>query len=335
MASFIARRLILLVPVLLGVSVMTFVISHVAPANPARLMAGPRAGAAQVEAVRHAYGLDLPLWQQYLRYLGDLARGNLGTSFHTQHPVRDDLASFLPATVELAVAAMVITVLVGVPLGIVSAVFRGRWVDHVSRLIAVSGASLPVFWLALVAQLVLYGRLGWFPSGGRLDTGLSPPPAVTGMYTVDSLLAGNPRLFGNALWHLALPAAVLAFGALAVVARLVRGSLLGVLRQEYIRTARAKGLTRRAVIRHHALRNALLPTLTVLGLQTGYLLSGAILVELVFSWSGIGLYTAQSIGTADYNAVMSVTLVVAALFMAVNLLVDVLYALADPRIHFG
>jgi len=335
MVVFILRRLVLLIPILFGVSILTFVVSHVVPGDPARLIAGPHATAAEVAVVRHAYGLDRPLWQQYVTYIGDLLHGNLGISLHTQRPVRDDLSSFLPATIELTAAAMLITIALGIPLGILAALTRNNWPDAVVRLFSTLGVSVPVFWLALVAQLVLYDFLGWFPAGGRLDTTLQPPPHITGMYTIDSLLAGNGPLLANSLWHLALPAIVLSLGSLAVVIRMMRGSMLEVLRQDYIRTASAKGLGERLIIWRHAFRNALLPTITVAGLQTGYLLGGAILVEAVFSWSGIGLYTVQSIFTSDYNAVMGVTLMIAALFILVNLLVDVLYAIVDPRIHLG
>ncbi|HZS88834.1 MAG TPA: ABC transporter permease [Chloroflexota bacterium] len=332
--AFIVRRLILLIPVLIGVSLLTFLISRIIPADPARMIAGPHAGPAQVEAVRHAYGLDRPLWQQYTTYMGGLLHGDLGTSFHTQRPVRDDLGDFLPATLELTLAAMAFTIVVGILLGVLAATNRDGWIDNLTRLLSVTGVSMPVFWLGLMLQLLLYYRLGWLPAGGRLDTGLKPPPHLTGMYIVDGLVTGHWSLAANAAWHLILPALVLSVGSLAVVTRMMRASVLEVMGRDYIRTARAKGLARSRVVWRHALRNALLPTITVAGLQTGYLLSGAILVEAVFSWSGIGLYAAQSIISSDYNAIMSVTLVIAALFILVNLLVDLLYAVADPRIHY-
>jgi peptide/nickel transport system permease protein len=335
MTSFIARRIVLLIPVLFGVSILTFAVSHIVPADPARLIAGPHASAAQVESTRRAFGLDRPLPQQYLSYIGDLLHGDLGISLHTQRPVRDDLSDFLPATLELTLTAMLVTVVGGIALGVLAAASRDGWPDNIIRLFAVSGVSMPVFWLGLIVQFVLYDQLGWFPAGSRLDTGLQPPPHRTGLYTIDALLNGNLPLAGNALWHMALPSLVLSFGSLAIVTRMVRGSMLEALGRDYIRTARAKGAGRRAVIWHHALRNALLPTITVAGLQTGYLLGGAILVEAVFSWSGIGLYAVQSILASDYNAIMGVTLVIAALFILVNLSVDILYAVADPRIHYG
>lgn len=333
-AGLILRRLVLLIPVLVGVSLFTFTLSHVVPSDPARLVAGPHASPSEVASVRHAFGLDRPLWRQYFTYMGDLLHGDLGESLHTQRPVRDDLGDFLPATVELTSTAMLLTLAIGIPLGVLSAVFRGRWLDNLTRLFSVSGVSIPVFWLAIMLQLLLYYRLGWVPAGGRLDTGLQPPPRLTGLYTLDSLLTGHLSLLTNSAWHLLLPSLVLSFGSLAVVTRMMRATMLEVLRHDYIRTARAKGVTRRGVLWRHALRNALMPTITVAGLQMGYLLSGALLVETVFSWSGIGRYAVQSILSSDFNAIMSVTLLIAVLFIGVNLLVDLFYALVDPRIHY-
>jgi peptide/nickel transport system permease protein len=330
----VARRLLLLVPVLFGVSLLTFVLSHVVPGDPARLLAGTHAGAAQVRAVRHAYGLDRPLPAQYWTYLTNLAHGDMGTALHTQRPVGQDLRDFLPATLELALAAMALAVILGIPLGTLAAMGRNRTPDHMTRLIALAGVSLPVFWVGLVLQLLLYYSWGIFPSGGRLDPTLAPPHTVTGLYTVDSLLAGRLELLANALWHLVLPAIVLALGPLAVVMRITRSSLLEALAQQYVRTARAKGLSRPRVVVRHALRNALLPTVTVLGLQFGYLLGGAVLVEYIFSWPGIGLYTAQSITASDYPAIMGVTVTVAFLYVILNLVVDLCYALLDPRIRY-
>lgn len=333
-AGLILRRLVLLLPVLIGVSLFTFTLSHVVPSDPARLIAGPHASPSEVASVRHAFGLDRPLWRQYFTYMGNLLHGDLGESLHTQRPVRDDLGDFLPATVELTSTAMLLTLAIGIPLGVLSAVFRGRWLDNLTRLFSVSGVSIPVFWLAIMLQLLLYYRLGWVPAGGRLDTGLQPPPRLTGLYTLDSLLTGHLSLLINSGWHLLLPSLVLSFGSLAVVTRMMRATMLEVLRHDYIRTARAKGVTRRGVLWRHALRNALMPTITVAGLQMGYLLSGALLVETVFSWSGIGRYAVQSILSSDFNAIMSVTLLIAVLFIGVNLLVDLFYALVDPRIHY-
>jgi peptide/nickel transport system permease protein len=332
--AFILRRLVLVIPVLVGVSLLTFILSHVVPGDPARLVAGPHAGPAQLAATRHAFGLDQPVWRQYFTYMGNLLHGDLGTSLHTQHPVRDDLGAFLPATIELTLAAMFLTILIGIPLGVLAAVHQDRWIDTVTRLFSISGVSIPVFWLALMLQFLFYYRLGWVPAGSRLDTGVQPPSHLTGLYTADSLLTGNPSLFVDALRHILLPALVLSYGSLAVVSRMMRASMVDVMRRDYIRTARAKGVRGQTILWRHALRNALLPTVTVAGLQTGYLLSGALLVEAVFSWSGIGLYAVQSVVASDFNAIMGVTLAIAAMFIVINLLVDILYAVVDPRIHY-
>ena len=334
MLNLIARRLLLLIPVVLGITVLTFLVSHVVPGDPARLLAGPHAGEDQVRATRHAFGLDQPLWRQYGTYMTNLAHGDLGVSLHTQRPVGDDLRAFLPASLELALAALLLAAVVGVPLGTLAAIRRNGPADHLTRLLALGGVSMPVFWLGLLLQLLLYYRWGLFPSGGRLDPSLAPPRTFTGLYTVDSLLSGRLDLFVNAVWHLAVPAAVLALGPLAVVMRMTRSSMLEALARQYIRTARAKGLGRRAVVLRHALRNALLPTITVLGLQFGYLLGGAVLVEYIFSWPGVGLYTAQSIVSSDYPAIMGVTVLIAVLYVGVNLLVDIAYAALDPRIRY-
>jgi peptide/nickel transport system permease protein len=332
--GFIGRRLLLLVPVLFGVSLLTFVLSHVVPGDPSRLLAGTHAGPAQVQAVRHAYGLDRPLPAQYVAYISNLAHGDFGTALHTQRAVSDDLRAFLPATMELGLAAILLAAIIGVPLGTLAAVGRNRLPDHLTRLLALSGVSLPVFWVALVLQILLYYNLGLFPSGGRLDPTLTPPRGITGFYLIDSLLTARLDLFANAVWHLALPATVLSLGPLAVVMRITRSSMLEALAKHYIRTARAKGVRRWDVVVRHALRNALLPTVTVIGLQFGYLLGGAVLVEYIFSWPGIGLYTAESITASDYPAIMGVTIVVALLYVLLNLLVDLCYMLLDPRIRY-
>ncbi|MDB5058761.1 MAG: dipeptide transport system permease protein dppB [Chloroflexi bacterium] len=334
MVALVGRRLLLLLPVIFGVSLLTFVLSHVVPGDPARMLAGTHAGEAQVQSVRHSYGLDRPLPAQYWAYISNLAHGNFGTALHTQRGVGEDLRSFLPATLELGLTAMVLAVVIGIPLGTLAAVGRNRLPDHLTRVLALCGVSLPIFWVALVGQLLLYYNLGLFPSGGRLDPTLAPPRGITGFYTIDSLVTGRLDLFVNSLWHLILPALVLSLGPLAIVMRITRSGVLEALAKQYVRTARAKGVRRGNVVVRHALRNALLPTVTVVGLQFGYLLGGAVLVEYIFSWPGVGLYTAQSITASDYPAIMGVTIVVALLYVVLNLLVDIGYALLDPRIRY-
>jgi peptide/nickel transport system permease protein len=332
---FLVRRLIFTIFVLISVTLITFTLSHIVPTDPARLLAGPHANSEVVANVRAIYGLDKPLPAQYLTYMSGLLRLNFGQSIRTKRPVLTDLRDYLPATIELILAAMLITVIIGLPLGIVGAVYKSRIPDYLSRLVSLLGVSIPVFWLALLAQLVLYYRLGWLPSGARLDIGMAAPPTVTGFYTIDSLLTQDGTLFANSLYHLIMPSAILALSSFAVVSRMLRASLIEVLTEPYIVVARAKGLTEPVVIGKHALKNAVLPTITVLGLQMGYLVSGAVLVEILFSWPGIGRYAVDSIVAGDYNGIMSVTLIIATIYALINFGVDLLYAWLDPRVTLG
>jgi len=328
------RRFALMLLVLIGVSLMTFFLSRIVPADPARLIAGPRASAEGVEKVRREYGLDRPIWEQYVMYVKDLIHLDLGPSFTTHRPVAQDIREFLPATAELAVSALVLAVIVGIPLGVISAVCQDGLVDRLGRLFALLGLSLPGFWLALLAQLVLYQKLGLLPFGGRLPDEAVRPTVVTGLLTLDSLLAAQWDTLWSALAHLILPAFVLGLGPLAVLARITRTSMLEVLRQQYVTTARAKGLRELIVVVRHALKNALLPVVTMVGLQIGYLLGGSVLIESVFAWPGIGRYSARAIVSVDYNAVMGVTLVIATVYMVTNVVVDLAYAWLDPRIRY-
>ena len=269
-----------------------------------------------------------------MTYVGNIAHGDIGMSYTTRRPVSQDLKRYLPATAELGLCAFVLATAIGIPLGVLSAVKRDKWPDHLARFISISGLALPVFWLAIMAQFVFFGKLGWLPDGERLPIGVDPPRTITGLYTVDSLLTGNLPLFLLSLKHLALPTVVLAYGSLAVITRMVRGGMLEVLNQDYIRTARAKGISQHAVVLGHALKNALLPTVTSIGLQIGLLLSGAFLVEIVFSWPGIGRYAVDAIQRLDYNATMATTLIIALVFVLLNLVVDIAYLFLDPRISY-
>lgn len=332
--GLIARRLAFLVLVLLGLSAITFVLSHVVPADPARLYAGPRASADAVAQIRRQFYLDQPIWTQYAHYLGSLLHGDFGYSLTSHRPVGDDLRDYLPATIELTLAAVVMILIAGIPLGVLSAIRRGSVVDIAGRAVSITGVALPAFWLGLMAQLFLYDQLGWFPSGGRLGANTAPPGRITGLYTLDSLLHGNPGLFLQSLWYLLLPAAVLGYGSLAIVTRMVRASMLEAMGQDYVRTARAKGARPTRVVVLHALRNALLPATTVMGLQIGTLLGGALLVEDVFAWPGIGRYATEATLNLDYNAIMGITLVAAFIYVLVNLGIDILYLVLDPRVSF-
>lgn len=328
----ITRRLFFLVFVLVALSAITFVLSHVVPSDPARMLAGPKASAATVQLIRQEYGLDQPLAKQYLRYVTGALRFDFGKSLTSRRPVAQDLKRYVPATVELTLYAMLFAVAVGLPLGIVSAIRRNSTLDAVGRVLSVTGLSVPSFWLALMLQYVFFAQLGLLPDGQRLPIGVKPPATITSLYTVDALLTGNLSLFGIAIRHLAMPAFVLGFSSMAVITRMARAGMLEILGQDYIRTARAKGLRQNAIILRHALRNALFPVITVIGLQIGLLLGGAVLVEIIFSWPGIGRYAFQAIQNFDYNAVISVTLVIGLAYVVMNTFVDISYLLLDPRI---
>lgn len=334
MGRYLVRRLLLIVPTLIGLSMLTFIVSHLMPADPAKLAAGPRATADMVQTLRHEYGLDRPLYIQYLTYAKDLVQGNWGTSIVSQHPVLQDLKLYLPNTMELVLAAMFIAIGLGVPLGVIAAVYQNRWPDHLSRIFTISFVSLPSFWFAILLQLTVGFSLGLLPVDGQLPTLTMPPPRVTGMVVVDSLIARNLPLFWVAFKHLILPAFVQSIGAMAIIVRMIRGDMLEILGQDFVRTARAKGLSARKVILDHALRNAFIPTLTLIGLSFGFALGGSVLVETVFDWPGIGLYAVNAALTADFEPIMGVTLVVGFLFVVLNLVVDLLYGVLDPRIHY-
>ena len=333
MAAYVARRLLWLVLVAVGMTLLIFVITHLIPADPAKFAAGLDATADQIEQVKHDLGLDKPLPEQYLIYLGNLAHGDLGRSIITKRPVRDDLADYFPATLELTLWTVLAIAAIGVPLGVVSATRRGGWVDLLTRVLATLWVALPVFWFGLLLQLVFYLRLGWLPAGDRLDPGISLP-RLTGLVTLDAVLQGNGAALLSALRHLLLPVLTLALARVAIVARMTRAGMLEVLGADYVRTARAKGLQERAVIYRHALRNAALPVLTTLGTQIGFLLGGAILVEVIFQWPGMGRYAVSSITSVDFPAIMGVTLAAAAVFVLINLLVDLAYVMLDPRIAY-
>ena len=334
MLRFVSRRLFLLVLTAIGITLVAFAISHVIPADPAVLIAGRNATPETLALVRHQYGLDKPLVTQYVNYLAGVLHGDLGMSTYSRRPVAVDLLAYLPATVELVCYAILAAVLIGVPLGVISAIRKGGVVDHFSRIFAIGGSALPLFWLGLLLQLVFCGWLKILPLSGRLSPGYTPPPKFTGWYTIDSLLSGQFATFVNACEHIVLPAAVLALASLSLIVRVTRSSMLEVLSQDYIRTSRTKGLSNRHVIVRHALRNALIAPLTLLGLQLGFLLSGAFLVEVVFSWPGIGFFSVHAMQGSDYIAIMGVTLVVALIYSTINLLTDIAYLALDPRISY-
>ncbi len=319
--------------VVLGIVFLSFLITHVVPVDPARLAAGLRATPAQVAVVRQQLGLDQPLIVQFGRFLVQIAHGDLGKSFVTLRPVTEDIGLFFPATLELVLAAMLIQVVIGLLAGIYVATTRSHIPSLILRITAIGFMGVPVFWLGLLAQIVLYGGLGWFPAGGRIDG--APPATITGLYVVDSLLTGNLPALESALWHLALPALCLGLSRVGVVMRFVDTEVSRVLRADYVRTARAKGLSERLVIWKHALRNALGPVVTMVGLQFGWTLGGTVLVETVFAWPGLGRYAVESIGAFDFMPVIVTTAVLGLCFVVINFLVDIIQKLLDPRIEMS
>ncbi len=333
MGRYAIKRFLTIVPVLVGVSIIVFGFIHLIPGDPAVAMLGERATPERVKEIRAQLGLEQPLHIQYFIYIGKILRGDLGTSILRGDPVLRDLVRRFPATVELAFSAIIIAVLVGIPAGIVSAVWRNSFFDGCSRILALTGVSMPIFWLGLMLAWVFGVLLGWFPTGFRLGTSITLEP-VTHFNLLDSLITGNGAAFAASARHLVLPAVALSTIPMAVITRMTRASLLEVLSQDYIRTAESKGLPQRAVVLRHAMRNALLPVMTVTGLQVGRLLSGAILTETIFSWPGIGLWIYEAIQARDYPIVQGATLFIATIFVTVNLLTDCLYAAADPRIKY-
>lgn len=322
-----------MVVVVFGVVTLTFFIARVIPADPARVAAGLNAKPEQVEEVRRALGLDQPVLVQYQRYIGALLRFDLGRSIQTRQPVIGDIKQFLPATLELVFYSFSLYVVLGIAIGIGWALRPDSLLAKVARVTSVAGAAVPVFWIGLIFQLLFATRLNWLPVAGRLELSAQPPPFVTGMYTVDSLLAGDIPLFFDAVRHLVLPVATLVLSLLATAARLTRAAIQTELQQPYVRTARSKGLAERYILWRHVLRNALNPILTMLGLQFGWLLGGTILVEAVFSWPGIGLYAYESFKTFDYAPIQALAVIITLAFVVVNLLVDLAYPILDPRLR--
>ncbi len=318
----------------IGLTAVTFVIGRVMPADPVLAIVGDRAPQDVYDAVYRQLGLDKPIPIQYLRYLGQLFQGDLGVSIMTAQPVMDDLLRFFPATLELATIATLLGVFVGVPLGVLAAVNQGRWPDHLVRVFGLFGYSVPVFWLGMVALLIFYARLDWVAGPGRLDVFYEDiVERVTGVILIDSAMAGEWGIFRNAVSHLILPATILGTFTLAYIARMTRSFMLDQLGQEYVLTARVKGVSERAVIWRHAFRNVLVQLITIIGLAYASLLEGSVLTETVFAWPGIGQYITNSLFNNDMNAVLGGTVVVGICFVGINMLSDLLYRLVDPRVR--
>ena len=333
--SYLFRRLVGFVAVMIGISIITFGLSHLVPADPAVVAMGDHATDEQINAFREKYGLNKPIPEQYWIYITNLLKGDFGISLRTRRPVAADLRAFFPATFELSLTALVLSIFIGIPAGVISATARNRLPDHIVRIVSLIGGSVPIFWLGLILIGFFYGRLGWLPGGARIDKFIPAPPTVTGLFTVDSLLAGDYTAFWSSVQHLLLPALALGYFSTAIIARMMRSSMLEVLNQVYVLAARAKGLRQGMVVWRHAARNALIPTVTTIGVTFGSLLSGAVLTETIFSWPGLGRYATSSAINLDFPAVMGVTLLAALVYTLANLIVDLGYQWLDPRIRHG
>jgi len=333
MTKFVLWRLATLLPVMLGISVIVFFFIHLIPGDPAAVMAGDYAAPGQIAELRTALGLDESLPNQYFRYARRLLHGDLGRSIHTHNPIASELATRLPASMELALSAMLIAIVIGIPAGILSATKRGSLLDAASMVGALIGVSMPVYVLGLIAMWMFAFKLGWLPVGGRLAADLQLQ-RTTGFFVLDGLLSGNFPACVDAVKHLMVPAMTLSTVPMAIIARITRSSLLDCLSQDYIRTARGKGLTEPMIVIRHALKNGMLPVVTVIGLQIGVILSGAVLTETIFSWPGIGRWVYEAITKRDYPVIQGMTLFIGVVFLFTSLLVDCLYALLDPRIRY-
>ena len=334
MKGFILKRLVLMGITVFGLSVIVFAISRIAPGDPARVAAGPDATEEMVQVIRKEFGLDRPLVVQYGLYVKGLLKGDFGRSIRTRHQVWDDIKDFLPATFELVFVSISFAILFGVLFGILSAVYRDRWIDHIVRVFSVTGVAVPMFWMGIMLQLLLAAKLHWLPIGGRLDTMVNPPTYITRFFLIDSLVTGNWAALQNALAHVLLPAFVLSFPALASITRINRAEMLEVLHRDFILNEKAQGVSDRVIIFKYALKNALIPTLTMIGLRYGWMLGGTILVETVFDWPGIGYYAVAAAVYSDFQPVMAVTIILGLNFMIANLLVDLGYGFLDPRVRY-
>jgi peptide/nickel transport system permease protein len=334
MFSYAMRRILMVVPVLIGMTVVVFSIIRAIPGNPAQIILGQRATKTAVAELTKKLGLDQPWYIQYFHYIKGLLTGNLGESIRTSAPISHEIWPYLAATIELSIIAMIIAIVLGVNAGIISAWFQNSWFDYIAMVIALIGVSIPIFWLGLMEQWSFSIKLGWLPTTGREDI-RNPIEAITNLYLIDTLIQGRTDQFFGVIRHLILPSIALATIPMAIIARITRSSMLEVMRSDFIRTARAKGVKMFWVVYKHSLKNATIPVLTIIGLQTGLLLGGAILTETIFGWPGIGRYIYDAIGYRDYPVIQSGILIVATFFVFINLIVDLLYAFIDPRIKYN
>ena len=333
MKKYILKRLLLLIPVLIGVSILIFVIVRLTPGDPARILAGEHATEEYVQATRERWGLDKPMYVQYYIWFKSLLRGDLGRSITTHSPVVEEIFNRFPATLELSLFAMFLAIVIGILAGIISAIRQYHFFDYFSMTVALFGISMPVFWLGLMLMFVFGLWLDILPISGRINV-MIPLQNITGLYVLDSILTLNIPALGSSLLHLILPGIALGTIPMAMIARITRSSMLEIIRQDFIRTERAKGLPERMVIYKHALKNALIPIITVIGMEFGLLLGGAILTETVFAWPGLGRYTVDAVYARDYPAIQGSVLFIAFIFVVVNLITDVLYAYINPRIRY-
>ena len=332
MLRFVIRRILLVIPALLGLLILTFILVRIVPTDPSAALAGENATPAQIEEIRKQYGFDRPLYEQFAIYLGQVLRGDLGSSVYSNRPVAGDIARRLPATLELTFAALFLAAGIGIPLGVLAAVSHNSGLDHVLRVFTVGGLAIASFWFAIMLQLLFSMELDWLPLRGRLAVATDPPPDITGFYLIDSLLAWQPAVFLDALRHIALPAITLSFGAMATITRFTRSGVLDTLQRDFVLYETAVGYPRWIVVCVYVLRNSLVATVTQIGLLFGALISGAVVVEAIFDWPGIGSYTVQAIFNADYKAILAVTLLVGVVYAIVNILVDLVHGWIDPRV---
>ena len=333
--QYVFKRFLSSIPVLLLVIFLIFVLTRVMPGDSARMYAGEQATEEQVEQIRVELGLDKSYPEQFINYISGLLKGDFGYAWHTEHTVLEDFATRFPASLELAIWAIIIAILIGVPLGIASATHKNSFIDHISRVVSLGGATMPVFWLGLMLILIFYAILNIAPAPmGRISSRLNPPTTITGLYVLDSILTGDMAALKSSVSQLLLPAITLSVSSMAVIARMTRSSMLEVLGQDYIRTARAKGMKERIVVYRHAFRNTLIPVLTVLGGQFGYMLGYTVVVETVFAWPGIGSYVTDSILMTDYAPVQAFALLSAIVYVIINLTLDILYTVVDPRVKY-
>jgi peptide/nickel transport system permease protein len=333
--EYVIKRLALAVLVLIAVSIITFFIARVVPSNPAAAWVGPHPTQEQIDQATKLLGLDRPLHEQYLRYMNGLMRGDLGNSIKTHQPITTDLKIFLPATLELVLFGMLLAILIGIPLGVLSGANKGTLLDHLTRLVSVAGVSMPTFWLGLLLQLIFFGQLGLLPLAGRISTDVAinhPVDAITGFYLLDTAMTRNWVAYRDALTHIILPSFTLATFAIGLTIRMTRSTMIEVLSAKYILAARVAGLPERAVLFVLALKNAIIPTITVLGLSFVYSLTGAILVEVIFSWPGLGSYVTNAVLSLDFPVIVSVTLVVTVFYVFINLFLDLIQVMLDPRV---